>query len=218
MTRQTFRRLLLPLAILLAVPVGQARAQAGDEAGSEGFTPRYIDASARRTNPVMLRDWPGLTRLLAWTRTVETAVAEQDSTVSTDLVEAFRARVDSLDAAPLPEFLAARSDSVDARIDAIVARIEAAEAAIEAAPPEVRATGGAGENAPERQRTLVTGRTAVTVPAGVAVGDRDTLPRAAIEGEPVNWLDHLSLALAELDGLVHLVRSAARDVSGSRTP
>lgn len=218
MTPETFHRPILFLALLLALAAPEARGQA-DSTAAEGFTPRYIDAAARRSNPVMIRDWPGLTRLLTWTRTIEAAVAEQDSTVSTDLVEAFRARVDSLAAEPVPEFLAGRRDTLAATFEAIGARIDAAEAALAATAPEVRATGEAGENVPERQRTLVTGRTAVTVPAGVAVGDRDTLPKAAIEGgEPANYFDHLSLALAGLDGLVHLVRAADPAVSGSRSP
>lgn len=219
MTPRTFPPWIALLGIALLAPASTALAQAGDSTAPEGFDRRYIDASSRRSNPVLLHDWEGLTRLLAWTRRLESAVAEEDETVSAELIEEFRARVDTLAAGPVPDFLTARRDSVAARIAAIGERIDAAEAALAALPPEVRPTGEAGENAPDRQRTLVTGHTAVTVPAGVAVGDRDTLPKAAIEGgEPANFLDHLALALSELDGLVHLVRAASPGVSGSRAP
>lgn len=213
MTSRMFPPTALAAAILVAAPaLAQTGEPAeGDEAPRATFERRYIDASARRGDQVLLRDWPELDRLVRWAHRVESAVVSADSTLSGELIESFRARVDTLAATPPPEFLAARADSVKSVIAAIRADLERADEAFEARPREVRPTGRGMPNVPERQRTLVTGRTAVTVPAGVAVGENDTLPGAEVSGEePATPLDFVGDALADLDRLVHLVRSAGR--------
>ncbi|MBW3661101.1 MAG: hypothetical protein KY397_05655 [Gemmatimonadetes bacterium] len=216
MRSTTFHRLLFA-ATLLTGSIAPAAAQTSDSVATEGFTRRYIDAGSRRSNPVLLRDWPELTRLLNWTRRLETAVAGADETLSAELLEGFRARVDSLAEQPVPGFLTSRRDSVNAAIASVRSRLEEADQALSADPPEVRRADGEAANAPDRERTLVTGRTAVTVPAGVAVGDRDTLPKAAIEGQaPTNFVDYLALALSDLDRLVHLVRTV--EINGPPAP
>src|SRR5688500_4458406 len=161
---------LLAILTLLGVP---AAVSGQEDPPAEPFERRYIDAESRRSDAPLLLDWPELNRLVRWSRAVESAVAAPDSGLPGELLAAFRTRVDSLAAAPLPGFLAARRDSVRATIDALRADLDAAEAALKAPPAEVRPTGGEADNAPSRQRTLVTGGTAVTVPAGVAVGGRD---------------------------------------------
>lgn len=213
MSLRTFHLVAIAGTLSLAIPAAPALAQSADD----GFTRRHIDAEARRSNRVLLRDWPELSGLLAWTRRLEAAVVDDDETLSAELIGEFRARVDSLASRPVPEFMTSRRDSVNGMFGSIRGRLDRAEAALEAAPPTVRAEEGAAPNAPDRKRTLVTGRTAVTVPAGVAVGDADTLPRAAIEGEePQNYVDLVALALADLDRLVHLVRKAGSEpVNGS---
>lgn len=218
MSRRTFHLVLTVTALSMAIPAAPALAQTPDTTAAEGFTRRYIDAQARRSSRVLLRDWPELSGLLAWTRRLETAVVDDDETLSAELIGEFRARVDTLASRPLPEFLSARRDSVAATFASIGDRLDRAEMALEAAPRTVRPEEGAASNAPDRKRTLVTGNTSVTVPAGVAVGDADTLPRAAIEGdEPTNYLDLVALALADLDRLVHLVRKA-RDEPVNESP
>lgn len=219
MRHRTFHVALIVAAVTVVAP-GQSAAQATDSTGStdsETFTRRHIDAQARRSHRVLLRDWPELTRLLAWSRRLETAVTAEDQTLSAELVEEFRARVDTLASRPVPEFLAARSDSVEATFASIRSRLDRAGEALEARPASVRPEEGTAPNASDRKRTLVTGETSVTVPSGVAVGDRDTLPRARIEGgETGNYVDLVALALADLDRLVHLVRKTRQtDVSGS---
>ena len=222
MPAKTFHILWIAAAVACLTGPAPAFAQASDTTSSEEsetFKRRYIDAQARRASRVMLLDWPELTRLLAWTRGLEAAVAVEDSTLSAERVDEFRARIDTLAAGPVPEFLTSRRDSVKATLALIQARLEGAQEALEAAPPAVRAEEGAAANAAEKKRTLVTGETAVTVPAGVAVGDRDTLPRATIDGEAVNYLDYVALALADLDRLVHVVRKVGReDVSEPPSP
>lgn len=221
MRHRTFHIALIVAAVTVVAP-GQGTAQTTDSTGSidatdsETFTRRYIDAQARRSHRVLLRDWPELTSLLTWSRRLETAVTVEDQTLSADLVEEFRARVDTLASRPVPEFLAARSDSVEATFASIRSRLDRAGEALEAEGPSVRPEEGQAPNASDRKRTLVTGETSVTVPSGVAVGDRDTLPRARIEGgETGNYVDLVALALADLDRLVHLVRKTHQDVSGS---
>lgn len=217
MTPPRFPPILATALAISAVAVAPAVAQTGDEPAERperrGFERRYIDADAYRSDRVLLRDWPALERLLAGSRALEAAVAGDDQTLSAELLAEFRARVDSLSESPLPDFLAARADTVRAAIEAIGASIDRAEASLDTIPPRARPTGGEGVNAPERQRTLVTGNTAVTVPAGVEVGGRDTLPTAEVGGEPRTFVDLVALALADLDRLVHLVRTAGEPLS-----
>lgn len=179
----------------------------------------YIDPSAYRSPHVLLYDWPALTALVRWARPLETAVAEDDQTLTTELLAGFRARADSLAAAPLPAFLAGRRDSVRTALNALGSYLDRAEAALAAAPVAVTPTDGVASAEAARQRTLITGSTAVTVPAGVTVGARDTLPTASLPGQPENPLDLIVRALGELDRVVHLTRTAGPgDVSDPPTP
>lgn len=208
-------------ALLLATLVAGARplpAQTADRPPPpEGFRRRYIDAADRRSGPVLLEDWPELARLIGWSRRLEIAVGEADQTLSADLLAGFRARLDSLSASPLPAFLASREDSIRATIQAVRDTLDRADSLLGEAPPrEARPTGGEKPNETGKQRTLVTGRTAVTVPAGVAVGAEDTLPAAELEGAPgETFVDVIGKALGELDRLVHLVRTAGTPASGA---
>ncbi|MDX1624236.1 MAG: hypothetical protein R3199_09670 [Gemmatimonadota bacterium] len=218
MSTRKFPPLLAVLALIALAAPASAQEPASEEREAPGFERKYIDASAYRGDPVLLRDWPALSRTLQWTRRLEAAVAQDDRTLSADLIEGFRARIDSLERSPRPAFLETRADSVDTALGSIRARLDSAEASLAALPPEAKPTGEEADNAPDRQRTLVTGNTAVTVPAGVRVGEADTLPAAELEGEPENFVDHLALALAGLDRLVHLVRTAGPDEGSAREP
>ncbi|HUP18793.1 MAG TPA: hypothetical protein VM778_02445 [Gemmatimonadota bacterium] len=202
---------------LAAVAVAPAAGQEAppQEEAPRTFERRYVDAGDRRSNPVLLRDWPELSRLVAWSHGIEAAVAGESETLASELVGAFRARIDSLEAAPLPPFMAESADSIRAAFDEIRIRLDAADAALAAPSTRISFMGGAARNAPERQRTLVTGETAVTVPAGVAVGETDSLPAAEVGPAPAgSFLDHLSGALAGIDRLVHLTRGARRTEGG----
>ncbi len=202
----------------LAVAVAPAAAQVSPPggAGPERFAPRYIDPAGYRSDEgALLRDWPALARLVVWSRGLEQAVADADETLSAELVTGFRARVDSLAGAPVPPFLGARADSVRAVLTRVQADLEKAEERLAPLPPAPapEPTGGRASNEADRQRTLITGNTAVTVPAGVAVGQADTLP----EAEPVEgaegretYVDLVARALVDLDGLVHLTRTVGR--------
>lgn len=213
-------RFAIPLVGFLAL--AHAAPAAAQEPGPEDeprtFERKYIDATDYRSDPVLLQDWAELTRLLRWTRRLEFAVAEEDATFPADLIVGFRARIDTLSGEPLPEFLASRTDTIRATFESIRGKLARAEAALdELAPPPTKPTGERAANTPDRERTLVTGRTAVTVPAGVVVGRNDTLPAAEVGGEPVSFVDLVALALADLDRLVHLVRttrSAAHPTPG----
>jgi hypothetical protein len=178
------------------------------------FQRKYIDADSYRDDKIQLWDWPALTELVVWSRDLESAVANSDQTLAGELIAEFAARVDSLEGHALPRFLAVRSDSVEAALAGIQSALERAEAVVSAIP-EARVTAQPGRASADRQkqRTLVTGSTAVTVPAGVAVGSaRDSLPTVAFEaGESVNFVDLVALALVELDRVVHLVRNAGKE-------
>lgn len=207
-------RKLLSVVILLTLAPA-AFAQTAEES-PKSFERIYIDASKYRGQQTLLYDWPELTRLVVWARRLEAAVAEDDQTVSAELLTGFRARVDSLRAEPLPTFLGERADSVGMRLGGIATALEAAEASLSALPQaQVTPLSGAASADAERQRTLVTGSTAVTVPAGVAVGAaRDSLPSVTFEaGETVTFVDRLALALLELDRVVHLTRTAGSAAS-----
>ena len=89
------------------------------------------------------------------------------------------------------------------------ARLDQAEALLaDTVPGEIGVpTGEERPNVSDRDRTYTTGPTAVTVPAGVDVGEADSLPGAELEGgTPVTYVDLVADALDELDRLVHLVR------------
>ncbi|MGH7549272.1 MAG: hypothetical protein ACREMD_15400 [Gemmatimonadota bacterium] len=211
-------KLLAAAMLVLAPSAGPALAQS-DAAQPEGFRRQYLDADAYRTGGATLREWPSLGALVRWSRELERAVAEDDETLSGALLAEFRTRVDSFATESLPAFMAPSADSVDAAIDSLGAHLDRAEAWLEALPPAPTPTGDEAVNEAARKRTLVTGRTAVTVPAGVKVGAEDSLPTAALPGEEENFLDLVNLALADLDRLVHLVRTTGRpeteDASGS---
>lgn len=204
-------RFAIPLVgfLVLAHPAPAAAQEPAPEDEPRSFERKYIDATEYRSDPVLLQDWAELTRLLRWTRQLETAVAEEDATFPAELIIGFRARIDTLSGEPLPEFLASRADTIGATFESIRGKLARAEEALDdLAPPSTRPTGERAANTPDRERTLVTGRTAVTVPAGVVVGRNDTLPAAEVGGEPVSFVDLVALALADLDRLVHLVRTA----------
>lgn len=213
-TNRSLRTRRLALLLLLAVPLAAAPAAAQEDPDPRRTFERvYIDAAEYRGRAVLVQDWPALARLVRWSRALEVAVAEEEATIPAELLVEFRARVDSLEESVPPVFLTARGDSIRATIEAIRADLDRAETAVAARPPEAVPTGEEGANVPERRRTLVTGRTAVTVPAGVAVGEADSLPEAeVVEGEET-FVDILTSALSGVDRIVHLVRA-----SGQATP
>lgn len=198
-------------ATLLAL-AGGPRAGAQEPVPPEGgFQRQYLRADAYRTGTATLAEWPALGELVRGSRELESAVAGDDQTLSGELLVAFRAGVDSLAARPLPAFMEPQADSVRVTLDSLAAHLARAEAWLGALPPAPTTTDGETLNEAARRRTLVTGRTAVTVPAGVRVGSEDSLPTAELPGEEENFLDLLNLALADLDALVHLTRTAGRD-------
>lgn len=197
-------------ALTLCVVARPLAAQTAEESPQEpaGFQRRYLDPVELRDARPQLRDWPALSRLVLWADGLETALAEDDRTLTGELLAEFRSRVDSLAAGPLPPVLAERADTVGAVLRSLTADLDRADQALAALPPPPATTGDEAPNAPEQQRTLVTGRTAVTVPSGVQVGEADSLPTAALEDGGLNFLDLMALALADLDRLVHLTRTA----------
>lgn len=210
MSRKCFLLACGLLALLALAP----RTATGQEAGAgepePEFEPRFIDAGSYRNAEVLLYDWPALTDLVRWSAPVAEAVARDDGTVTAELLQEFRERVGELSAAETPAFLAARSDSVRAVLDRIEARLEGADSLLASALPAAVAdpTGEERPNVSDRERTYATGPTAVRVPAGVDVGDADSLPGARIDasaGEPT-YIDLVAASLTELDALVHLVR------------
>jgi hypothetical protein len=197
------------LALPLAAPA-EARAQEAAEP-PKSFERTYIDASAYRGVQSQLHDWPGLTRLVVWARRLEAAVSESDQTLSAELLAGFRARVDSLREEDPPAFLEARADSVATALDRLAQALDEADASLGAMPEaQITPRDSAASADAARQRTLVTGSTAVTVPAGVAVGAaRDSLPSVTFQqGETLTFVDRVALALLELDRVVHLTRTA----------
>lgn len=209
-------------ALALLVPgltvAGLARAQEpGSEASPAAFEPRFIDAGAYRDGQVLLYDWPALTGLVRWTAPVAEAVARSDGTLPAELLQEFRERVALLAASEPPGFMTARRDSVGVILRAVEARLDRAESMLaEALTAEIAApTGGDRPNVSNRDRTYATGPTAVRVPAGVDVGDADSLPGAELgESGGENYVDLVSAALDELDALVHLVRKVGESASG----
>lgn len=208
MREKSLRLVALIFGLGLIAPPASGLGQTA--AGQPGFEREYLDPGAYRSGGVILHDWPGLTRLVRWSARIESAVTSEDATLSAELLGEFRMRVDSLAGEPLPGFLEGRADSARSALTAIDSILTRAEASLAALPPEAVPTGGEGVNAPERQRTLVTGRTAVTVPAGIPVGQADSLPTAELAPRGENFMDMVVLALTELDRLVHLTRTAGQ--------
>lgn len=207
-----YLRKLPTLGGILLVLAGGAPAQAQEPAPREGFRRQYLETEAYRAGATStLAEWPALGRLVRGSRELETAVARDDQTLSGELLLAFRAGVDSLAAQPLPAFMEPQADTVRATLDSLAVHLARAEAWLGALPPAPSATEGEAANEVQSERTLVTGRTAVTVPAGVRVGSEDSLPTAELPGEQENFLDLLNRALSDLDLLVHLTRTAGRD-------
>jgi hypothetical protein len=198
----------LLLAMLVSLVVGsQALGQESED--PPGFRRQYLEVEIYRNQKVLLRDWPALSRLVAWSAALEEAVAEEADTLSTEMFEEFRARADSLAGQPLPLFFTDEAaDSVRATLEELVAILGAADSALGVAPEAPERKSGEQLNTPIEERTLVTGNTAVTVPAGVAVGEVDSLPSAELRPEELNFVDRLTLALTVVDRLVHQTRAA----------
>lgn len=213
MRRECFRlgncALIASFALLLG-GAAQAQESGAPDSSPTGFEPQFIETEALRGEDFLLYDWPALTTLVRWSGPVAEAVARDDGTLSAELVEEFRNRVDELSAAETPPFLAARSDSVRAILGRVVARLESADLMLADSLPLTVAnpTGEERPNVSDRERTYATGPTAVTVPAGVDVGEADSLPGASIDGSggTPTYVDLVAESLVELDGLVHLVR------------
>lgn len=199
-------KLLVTVAMVASLPAGPALAQ-GEDPRPGGFQRQYLEVETYRSGVSTLRGWPSLGGLVRWSRELERAVAEDDQTLSGELLQVFRSKADSLADEPLPAFLEPSADSVAAAFDSLKAHLDRADAWLEALPPAPEVTEGEAANEAGRQRTLVTGNTAVTVPAGVQVGTLDSLPTAELPGEEENFVDLVNLALADLDRLVHLVRT-----------
>ena len=207
--------LIAVLSLLVWAGPTSAQEPTDAEAAPGGFEPRFIDVEAYRNGDVLLYDWPALTALVRWSAPVAEATARDDGTLSAELLEEFRDRVRELSGAETPTFLAARSDSVRAILNRVEARLEDADAMLAESLPSTVAdpTGEERPNVSDRERTYATGPTAVTVPAGVGVGDADSLPGARIDGPAGSptYVDLVAESLAELDGLVHLVRKVGED-------
>lgn len=212
----------LPLLLAILISLIFAPQMRGQESEEQpGFRRQYLEVETYRDGKILLRDWPALSRLVAWSATVEESVAQEADTLSTEMFEQFRVRADSLAAQPLPSFFTGEvADSVRATLEELVAILGAADSLLGEAPETPARVAGAQLNTPSEERTLVTGNTAVTVPAGVTVGKADSLPRAELGPEDLNFVDRLTLALTAVDRLVHLTRAAGDDQTGeaSREP
>jgi hypothetical protein len=213
------RRSLLGIGVLslacLAGPAWGQEPPAADPA--PGFEPRFIEADSYRDSKVLLHDWPALTDLVRWSAPLAEAISLDDATLPAELLEELRARVEGLAGTGPPAFLAARRDSVAAILDAVQARLDEADAMLaESLPSEVAdPTGEERPNVADRDRTYATGPTAVRVPAGIDVGEADSLPGAEIAGgATVTYVDLVADALEQLDGLVHLVRKSGAPSPG----
>lgn len=224
MRMECFRRSAATLIAVAAMAAwsGSGRAQepsVADSARTGGrFEPRFIDTSSYRDSQVLLFDWPGLTALVRWSAPVAEAVGRDDGTLSVELIQEFRERVGRLAASDPPSFLAADSDSVRAVLGRIGTWLDSADSMVAGALPASIAepTGEERPNVSDRERTYATGPTAVRVPAGIDVGDADSLPGASIDGasgEPT-YVDLVAESLAELDALVHMVRKLGAPTAG----
>lgn len=223
-----FAATLIGVAVTFAGGVS-ARAQeaAGGDSGPEErrFEPRFIDTSSYRDEKVLLYDWPALTALVRWSAQVAEAVGRDDGTLSVELIQEFRERVGGLAAAEPPVFLVSESDSVRAVLGRIGTWLDSADSMVAGGLPASIAdpTGEERPNVSDRERTYATGPTAVKVPAGIEVGDADSLPGASIDGAAgeATYVDLVAESLAELDALVHMVRKLGKPPSedpGSAAP
>lgn len=204
---------LLVVILISLIFAPQIRGQESED--RPGFRRQYLEVETYRDQKILLRDWPALSRLVAWSATVEESVAQEADTLSTEMFEEFRVRADSLAAQPLPSFFTGEgADSVRATLEELVAILGEADSLLGEAPETPERVAGEQLNTPSEERTLVTGNTAVTVPAGVAVGKADSLPRAELGPEDLNFVDRLTLALTAVDRLVHLTRAAGADQTG----
>ena len=205
------------VAVAVTAGAGSAGAQepaAGEPTPETRFEPRFIDTSSYRGEQVLLYDWTPLTDLVRWSAPVAEAVGRDDGTLSAELIQEFRDRVGLLAAGDPPAFLAAKSDSVRAILGRIGTWLDTADSMVADALPATIAqpTGEERPNVSDRDRTYATGPTAVRVPAGIDVGDADSLPGASIDGvagEPT-YVDLVAQSLAELDALVHMVRKLGK--------
>ena len=214
-------------AIALWAAPGRAQGGAGGEAApaERGFEPQFIDTASYRDGQVLLYDWPALTALVRWSAPVAEAVGRDDGSLSAELIQEFRDRVGELAAADSPEFLAAESDSIAATLSRIGTWLDSADSMAAASLPASIAepTGEERPNVTDRERTYATGPTAVRVPAGIGVGEADSLPGASIGGAggQLTYVDLVAESLGELDALVHMVRKIGRapsEAPGSREP
>ena len=184
-----------------------------------GFEPRFIDTSSYRDDQVLLYDWPALTALVQWSAPVAEAVGRDDGTLSAELIQEFRGRVRQLAASGPPAFLGAESDSIGAVLGRIESWLDSADSMVVRALPSSIAepTGEDRPNVTDRERTYATGPTAVRVPAGIDVGEADSLPGARIDGAfgEATYVDLVAESLAELDALVHMVRKLGASPTGA---
>ena len=224
MRTECFRGSKAPLIAIAALAVWTSPAPAQEPAAAEpapdrrGFEPRFIDTSSYRDDQVLLYDWPALTALVRWSAPVAEAVGRDDGTLSAELIQEFRDRVRQLAASGSPPFLEAESDSVAVVLDRIGSWLDSADSMVAGALPSSIAepTGEERPNVSDRERTYATGPTAVRVPAGIDVGEADSLPGASIDGssgEPT-YVDLVAESLAELDALVHMVRKLGAPATG----
>ncbi|HKY60346.1 MAG TPA: hypothetical protein VJP59_04980, partial [Gemmatimonadota bacterium] len=122
-TRAPVRKLPFLGATLLAL-AGGPPAVAQEPAPPERFPRQYLRADAYRTASVAsLAEWPALGELVRGSRELETAVAGDDQTLSGELLVAFRERVDSLAATPLPAFMEPQADTVRVTLDSLAAHL-----------------------------------------------------------------------------------------------
>jgi hypothetical protein len=208
------------LALLGSVTpaLAQEPGAAGTPTPGAGFEPEFIDPAEYRGEQILLYDWPALTALVRWSGPVAEAIAREEGTLDADLLEELRDRVGALAESDPPDFLAARRDSVDAILGRVQSRLDAADEMLaESLPAEIAdPTGEERPNVSDRDRTYATGPTAVRVPAGIDVGEADSLPGASIEGSAgLTYVDLVTEALVELDGLVHLVRRLGQPATES---
>jgi hypothetical protein len=206
------------LAVWSSSALAQEPAAAEPPSEQRGFEPRFIDTSSYRDEQVLLYDWPALTALVRWSAPVAEAVGRDDGTLSAELIQEFRERVRQLALSGQPAFLGTQSDSVGVVLGRIGTWLDSADSMVAGALPASIAepTGEERPNVSDRDRTYATGPTAVRVPAGIDVGEADSLPGASIDGasgEPT-YVDLVAASLAELDALVHMVRKLGAPPTG----
>jgi hypothetical protein len=218
-TRHAVRVAALALLAWGAPALAQEPTGAATPAPEVGFEPEFIDPAEYRSDKVLLYDWPALTAIMRWSAPLAEAIAREEGTLEAELLDELRARVETLAGSEPPEFLKARRDSVDAILERVRSRLDAADSMLaESLPADVAdPTGEERPNVSDRDRTYATGPTAVRVPAGIDVGEADSLPGASIDGAgTVTYVDLVTEALVELDGLVHIVRRVGKPATEGR--